>query len=98
MDGAGGGRDGGRGHAVCGVAGRHGGAGEGDGHTGEGSGGSVWDGVRDDGATIPRRGQPQPVDVAGRGEHSGAKQCGDRGYPGRVCRNVGPRRCRDVQL
>lgn len=34
------------------VAGRHGGAGEGDGHTGEGSGGSVWDGVRDDGATI----------------------------------------------
>lgn len=49
---AGGGRDGGRGNAVCGVAGRHGGAGEGDGHTGEGSGGSVWDGVRDDGATI----------------------------------------------
>lgn len=34
------------------MAGRHGGAGEGDGHTGEGSGGSVWDGVRDDGATI----------------------------------------------
>ena len=66
--------------------------------SGQGGGGRLSGGVRDDGAAAGDRGQPHSAGVAHRDQHFRPEHPGDRGYRGPIRRNVGPGRRGDVRL
>ena len=90
--------DGRRGRALRGVAAGHRRAVRAVGDAGHRRRGGLRSGVRDDGAAAAHRGQPRSAHGVDRDQLPGAEHAGDHGHRGRVQRDVGPGRHRDVHL